>query len=113
MDKYGFTKPVLTEPGTTFFLSQILKRCHTIKDTFHNTIINIGLFLLFVIVFVLILLYKYKGKTSIVEKHQKDLEKQQYILSKITKIQQAKRVAHQELITGLPNWENEFNKFNE
>jgi hypothetical protein len=43
-----------------------------------------------------------------VEIAKKNKEKQEYILSKIQKFQDAKRVAHQELITGLPNWENEY-----
>ena len=43
-----------------------------------------------------------------VEIERKNKEKQQYILSKIQNFQQAKRIAHQELITGLPNWDNEY-----
>jgi hypothetical protein len=39
---------------------------------------------------------------------QKDREKKQYILSKIKNFQDAKRIAHQELITSLPNWDNEY-----
>ena len=45
------------------------------------------------------------------EKQRKDREKQQYILSKVQKFQLAKKQAHQELITGLPNWESEFETF--
>ena len=112
MDLNIFSKPLLTEPGTKYFLSQTLKQCHVIKDKFHNTIINISLLIGFIIVLGLILLYKYKGKLTPVEKQQKDSEKQQYILSKVTKLQEAKRIAQQELITGLPNWENEYNIIN-
>jgi hypothetical protein len=38
----------------------------------------------------------------------KNKEKQQYILEKIKNFQQAKLRAHQQLITGLPHWENEY-----
>ena len=31
-------KPVLTEPGVKYFLSQTLKQCHIAKDNFHNLI---------------------------------------------------------------------------
>jgi len=112
MDIHGFDKPILTEPGTKFFLSRILKQCHTIKNTFHNSVVNIGLLIGFIIVLGLILFFKYKGKLTPGEKQKKDREKQEYILSKITQLQQAKRIAHQELITGLPNWENEYNTIN-
>ena len=56
----------------------------------------------------LILLYKYKGRLTDIEKEKKNQEKQQYILSKIKNFQNAKRLAHQELITGLPGWENDY-----
>jgi hypothetical protein len=103
-----FSKPKLTEPGVKYFLHQTLKQCHIARDNFHNMVFNIGLFIAFLIILGLILLYKYKGKPTPVEMAQKNKEKQQYILSKIQNFQQAKRAAHQELITGLPNWDNEY-----
>lgn len=102
------SKPKLTEPGVKYFLHQTLKQCHIARDNFHNMVFNIGLFVGFLIILGFILLYKYKGKLSPVEVAQKNKEKQQYILSKIKNFQEAKRIAHQELITGLPNWENEY-----
>jgi hypothetical protein len=101
-------KPALTEPGVKYFLNQTLKQCHIIRNNFHNTIFNIGLLFAFLLLLGLILLYKYKGKLSPVEVEQKNKEKQQYILSKIKNFQEAKRIAHQELITGLPAWESEY-----
>jgi hypothetical protein len=101
-------KPALTEPGVKYFLNQTLKQCHIIRNKFHNTIFNIGLLFAFLLVLGLILLYKYKGKLSPVELEEKNKEKQQYILSKIKNFQEAKRIAHQELITGLPAWESEY-----
>ena len=53
-------------------------------------------------------MYKYKGKLTQTEKEKKDYEKQQYILARIKNFQDAKRIASQELITGLPTWENEY-----
>jgi hypothetical protein len=101
-------KPALTEPGVKYFLHQTLKQCHIVKDNFHNMILNIGLFIGFLLVLGLILLYKYKGKLTPVELERKNKENQQYILSKIKNFQQAKRVAQQELITGLPAWDSEY-----
>jgi hypothetical protein len=112
MDFNEYSKPNLTEPGVRYFLNHALKQCHIIKNTFHNTIINAGLFIGFLIILGLILLYKYKGRLSPVEIERKNKEKQQYILSKIQNFQEAKRKAHQELITGLPQWENEYDAIN-
>jgi hypothetical protein len=106
----NYLKPELTEPGVKYFLYRTLKQCHYVRDHFNNMIFNIGLFIAFVIILGLILLYKYKGKLTPVEIEIKNKEKQQYILSKIKNFQEAKRIAHQELITGLPNWDNIYEK---
>lgn len=106
MEYHDFTKPILTEPGTKFFLNETLKQCHVIRNKFHNILFNVGLFIFFLLILGGILLYKYKGRLTPVEKRRKDVEKQQYILSKIKNLQEAKKIAHQELITGLPNWDN-------
>lgn len=106
--EWPLPKPALTEPGVKYFLNHSLKQCNIIRSNFHNTVFNVGLFIAFLIVLGLILLYKYKGRLTPVEIERKNKEKQQYILSKIQNFQEAKRKAHQELITGLPNWDNEY-----
>jgi len=101
----NFTKPSLIEPGVKYFLRETLKQCKEFKDKYNNTIFNIGLLILFILLVFGILVYKYKGKLTPIEKQQKDIEKKQYILTKIKNYQDAKRIAHQELITkGLPMW---------
>lgn len=112
MDFNDFSKPSLTEPGVKFFLNQTLKQCHIVKDKFHNVIFNVGLLIFFLLILAGILLYKYKGRLTPVEKERKTQEKQQYILSKMKQLQEAKKIAHQELITGLPNWDSEFDVIN-
>ena len=101
-------KPSLTEPGVKYFLHQTLKQCHITRDNFYNLAFNIGLFIAFLLILGGILFFKYKGKLSPIEINKKNKEKQQYILSKIQNFQQAKRKAHQELITGLPAWDSEY-----
>jgi hypothetical protein len=100
-----FAKPALTEPGVKYFLHQTLKQCHIIKTQFNNIVFNLALFVCFLLLLGGILLYKYKGRLTPFEREQKNKEKQQYILSKIKVVQDSKRRAHQELITGLPEWE--------
>jgi len=109
---FEMSKPELVEPGVKYFLHQSLKQCHVIKEKFHNTIFNIGLFIAFLIVLGIILLYKYKGKLTPIEVQKKNKEKQEYILSKIINFQESKKRAHQELITGLPSWEEEHEMIN-
>ena len=101
-------KPLLTEPGVKYYLNHALKQTHIIREKFHNMVFNLGMFILFLLILGAILIYKYKGKLTPVEIAQKNKEKQQYILEKIKKFQIAKQRASQELITGLPHWENEY-----
>ena len=103
-----FSKPLLVEPGIKYFLHETLKKCKDYKEKYNNYLYNTGLFIFFILILGAILLYKYRGKLSTEEMHQKDREKKQYILSKIKNFQDAKRIAHQELITSLPNWDNEY-----
>lgn len=108
MDFVEYSKPMLTEPGIRYFLSETLKQCNINKNKYYNLLINTGLFLGFFFILGIILLIKYKGRLTESEKQQKNLEKQQYILQKIKNFQESKQRARQELITGLPHWENEY-----
>ncbi len=103
-----FSKPLLVEPGIKYFLHETLKKCKEYKEQYNNYLYNAGLFIFFTLILGAILLYKYRGKLSTEEMQQRDREKKQYILSKIKNFQDAKRIAHQELITSLPNWDNEY-----
>jgi len=98
-------KPSLVEPGVKYFLRETLKHCKEFKDKYNNTLFNIGLLVCFLLLLFGVLVYKYKGKLNPVEKNQKNWDKQQYILTKIKNYKDAKRIAHQELITGLPGWD--------
>ncbi len=101
-------KPMLTEPGVKYFLGKTLQNCSEFKNKYHNFIINLFLWSSFIIILGAFLLYKYKGKLTPAEMAQKESEKMQYILSKISNYQMDKKRESQELITGLPHWDNEY-----
>ena len=101
-------KPVLTEPGVKYFLNETLKQCHSIKMKYNNFLFNISLTVFFFVILGIFLIYKYKGKPTEEERQEKEIEKQQYILSKIKNFQLDKLRTQQSLITGLPHWENEY-----
>jgi len=71
-------------------------------------LINISLGIGFLVILGIILFFKYKGKLTPVEKDMKNRQKQQYILSKIQNFQESKQRASQQLITGLPHWDTEY-----
>jgi hypothetical protein len=102
------SRPQLTEPGINYYLNETLKQCQIFKINYNNVVINICLLTGFFIVLGSILLYKYKGRLTRAEINKRNKDKQQYILSKVKNFQEAKRTAHQDLISGLPSWDNEY-----
>ncbi len=106
-------RPTLTEPGVKYFLNETLKQCHQFREKYTNTIYNIGLFIGFLLVLAILLIYKYKGKLTPEEIEEKEMEKRKYLLERIKNYQQARVDAQQKLITGLPQWENEFDIIND
>lgn len=102
----NISKPILTEPGIKYYLNEALKQCHRVKLEWHNTLFNVGLLIFFLTILACLLLYKYKGKLTPEELETKEIEKKHYILSMIKNFQDAKVRAQQELITGLPHWED-------
>ena len=72
MDFDDFSKPTLIEPGTKYFLNETLKQTHIFRLKYHNYIINIGLFVFFLLILGAILLYKYKGRLTHGEKEQQN-----------------------------------------
>ena len=102
--------PSLVENGMKYFINATLKQCHQLREKYENLFFNISCSLAFFIFLSLFLLYKYKGKLTPMEKQQKEREKQQYILSKIKIFKESRQRMHQELITNLPMWENDYEK---
>jgi hypothetical protein len=108
MNFNDFSKPILTEPGVKYFLSETLKQCRVFKNTYNNTLLNIIITICFLTILGIILFFKYKGKLTPAEQELKNKQKRYYILSKIQNFQETKQRAEQELITGLPHWETEY-----
>jgi hypothetical protein len=108
-----YSKPMLTEPGVKYFLNETLKQCHSFREKYNNMLFNVALFVGFLVILGILLLYKYKGKLTPQEIEQKEIDKKKYILSKIKNYQDTRLRAQQQLITGLPHLENEFDIIND
>ena len=111
MDYQEYVHPKLVENGMKYFLNETLKNCHEFKEKYRNWLLNIGMFSGFFLFLICFLFLIYKGKPTPMERQQKDREKQQYILSKIKIYKENREKTHQSLITGLPNWENDYTNF--
>ena len=104
-------RPRLIEPGTKYFFNETLKKQRLRNTKYNNDLVNFGLFLFFLGILFSILYLKKKSKPTESKKVLTNLEKQQYILNQIQKASKQKFENTNNLITNLPKYENEFDKF--
>ena len=97
-------KPILTEAGTKYFLSQTLRECRRFKERNINIIFNISMMILLITIVSGFLIYKYKGKMSPEEVARKNRESQEYIISKLQQLSSLRSKSSGEMITNLPVW---------
>ena len=98
-------RPVLTEPGVKYWVTQTLRECRRFKDRNISIFFNISMLVLFSLVVGGFLTYKYKGKPTQAEIAERNKKKQEYIVSKLQNIALIKK-ASSSMITDLPSWNN-------
>lgn len=101
-------KPVLTEPGVSYFLKETLKNCKKTKIKQFNYFINLALLITFIILLLSFLLYKYKTRPT--EEDRKKLKqlKKTYFINKVRQLQAKKAKELNQSITHLPKFESPF-----
>ena len=75
--------PSLIDASAKNYMFNTLKQCHTTRVNIYYYLFNIGIFLLFVAVVGTILYRCSLNKPTEYERHQKLLQDQQYVMSKI------------------------------
>ena len=77
----------LTEPGVRNHLLRTLEECKQIKFTYYTTVVNVSLFVAFVVLVGGILHFKKKYKKTAAEKTKKNEEDRAYIINRIKSLQ--------------------------
>jgi phosphotransferase system glucose/maltose/N-acetylglucosamine-specific IIC component len=90
--------PVLVEPTIKMVLNSELRMSNEYKFEQNSLLLNIGLFIAFVVFFSFVLWYCYKGKQDPFLNQEKEKKKREYILSKLQHYQKMK----QEAFTNIP-----------
>ena len=105
------TNPKLIEPGVKYFLDETLKNCNKTKKIYLNKMINIGLFLLFILIIGSILYYNYRNKNDklrIMKNEIKNQRTRNEIIELIRKLNDDKYKEEGTIITNLPYFESDF-----
>jgi hypothetical protein len=90
--------PLLVEPTIKKVLNSELRMSNEYKFQQNSMMLNLSLFILFIVFFSFVLWYCYKGKQDPFLKREKDKQKREYILSKLQHYQKMK----QEVFTNIP-----------
>ena len=107
------TKPILTEPGTKYFLSSTLHKSNIKRKQQYKFYFNVLLLSIFIIIFVSFLTYKYKNKPTKQDKLAAKRQKEIYILSKVRNVIERKEKEQTSLLTNLPKFNNDYKLLHE
>ena len=90
---------MLTEPGVRSYVLSSLQKCKEFKMAYYTKVVNICLFVGFVVIVGCILYFKYKGKMTPVQQKTKKEADRLYILAKIKQVQLEKQKESNMIIT--------------
>ena len=101
-------RPILTEPGVSYFLKETLKKCKIKKDVEMNNLINLGLFITFVTITTSLLYYKFKTRPTEEDREKLKRLKRDYFVNRVRQLESKKAKELQQSITNLPKFESPF-----
>ena len=83
-------RPILTEPGVSYFLKETLKKCKIKKDIEMNNLINLGLFITFVTITSSLLYYKFKTRPTEEDREKLKRLKRDYFVNRVRQLESKK-----------------------
>ena len=101
-------RPILTEPGVSYFLKETLKKCKIRKDIEMNNLMNLGLFITFVTITSSLLYYKFKTRPTEEDREKVKKLKRDYFVNRVRQLESKKAKQLQQSITNLPKFESPF-----
>ena len=101
-------RPILTEPGASYFLKETLKKCKIKKDVEMNNLMNLGLFITFVTITCSLLYYKFKTRPTEEDREKVKRLKREYFVNRVRQLESKKAKQLQQSITNLPKFESPF-----
>lgn len=102
------SRPILTEPGVSYFLKETLKKCKVKKDVEMNNLINLGLLITFVTITTSLLYYKFKTRPTEEDREKLKRLKRDYFVNRVRQLESKKAKELQQSITNLPKFESPF-----
>lgn len=101
-------RPILTEPGVSYFLKETLKKCKIKKDVEMNNLMNLGLLITFITITSSLLYYKFKTRPTEEDREKVKKLKRDYFVNRVRQLESKKAKQLQQSITNLPKFESPF-----
>lgn len=101
-------RPILTEPGVSYFLKETLKKCKIKKDVEMNNLMNLGLLITFITITSSLLYYKFKTRPTEEDREKLKRLKRDYFVNRVRQLESKKAKQLQQSITNLPKFESPF-----
>tara|TARA_B100000902_G_scaffold305286_1_gene293700 strand:+ start:369 stop:710 length:342 start_codon:yes stop_codon:yes gene_type:complete len=101
-------RPILTEPGVSYFLKETLKKCKIKKDVEMNNLMNLGLLITFITITSSLLYYKFKTRPTEEDREKLKRLKRDYFVNRVRRLESKKAKQLQQSITNLPKFESPF-----
>ena len=101
-------RPILTEPGVSYFLKETLKKCKIKKDVEMNNLMNLGLLITFITIASSLLYYKFKTRPTEEDREKLKRLKRDYFVNRVRQLESKKAKQLQQSITNLPKFESPF-----
>tara|TARA_Y100000992_G_C21115415_1_gene419261 strand:- start:142 stop:483 length:342 start_codon:yes stop_codon:yes gene_type:complete len=101
-------RPILTEPGVSYFLKETLKKCKIKKDVEMNNLMNLGLLITFITITSSLLYYKFKTRPTEEDREKVKRLKRDYFVNRVRQLESKKAKQLQQSITNLPKFESPF-----
>jgi len=101
-------RPILTEPGVSYFLKETLKKCKIKKDVEMNNLMNLGLLITFITITSSLLYYKFKTRPTEEDREKLKRLKRDYFVNRVRRLESKKAKELQQSITNLPKFESPF-----
>jgi signal transduction histidine kinase len=101
-------RPILTEPGVSYFLKETLKKCKIKKDVEMNNLMNLGLLITFITITFSLLYYKFKTRPTEEDREKVKRLKRDYFVNRVRQLESKKAKQIQQSITNLPKFESPF-----
>ena len=107
---YNIETPQLVEGNIKHMTRTMIQKCVLFKKNYYELALNISFVVITIVLTAIVLYYRYTHRMTPEQKKELQQLKKNQLLDTIKTIQKTQKHLSHDLITGMPIWENEYEK---